>query len=87
MNSYEKGDDWDVFRQLKQERRIKRAARREKFQGGPGWTKHHETHWSYNLLGERLDYWPGPMRFRWRGKTMNGDVVGFIEKREKGLDR
>lgn len=75
-------EDWEVFDALKQERKEKRESRRAAFTGGDGWTRHHETHWSYELLGDRLDYWPGPMRFRWRNKTMNGDVCAFIRKRE-----
>ena len=75
-------EDWEAFEQLREERKQKRAERREAFGGGPGWTRHTDTHWSYRLLGEHLDYWPGPMRFRWRGKTMTGDVLGFIRNRE-----
>lgn len=76
-------EDWEVFEAIKQERQEKRARRRAAFDGGPGWTRHHETHWSYMLLNDRLDYWPGPMRFRWRGKTMTGDVQEFIAARER----
>ena len=76
-------EDWEAFDQIKKERQEKRSKRREAFDGGPSWKKHHETHWSYILLGDVLDYWPGPMRFRWRGKTMNGDVFAFIKKREE----
>lgn len=75
-------EDWEVFDLLRQERKEKRAERREAFTGGEGWKQHTDTHWSYMLLGQHLDYWPGPMRFRWRGKTMNGDVKAFIAKRE-----
>jgi hypothetical protein len=74
-------EDFEVFRLIKEERQEKRRSRREAFNGGEGWTRHHETHWSYVLHGERLDYWPGPQRFRWKGKTMNGDVLQFIAKR------
>ena len=75
-------EDWEIFDKIKKDRKAKRADRRAQFLGGHGWTQHHETHWSYCLLGERLDYWPGPKRFRWNGRTMTGDVLGFIKKRE-----
>ena len=48
------------------------------------WTVHREDHWSKTLLGDRLDYWPSRNKFRWRGKTMTGDVFGFIRNREAG---
>jgi hypothetical protein len=75
-------EDWDVYKQTALERKEKRAKRRAAFNGGPGWKKCHETHWQYTLRGDILDYWPGTMRFRWRGKTMTGDVMAFIKKRE-----
>lgn len=74
-------EDFTGFDEIRAERRAKRQLRRDAFTGGDGWTCHNETHWSYQLLGDRLDYWPGPMRFRWRGKTMTGDVHKFISKR------
>lgn len=80
----EDGDsDWAVFKALKRYRQAQGATRRETFMGGIGWTKHTDAHWSYQLLGNRLDYWPGTDRFRWRNKTYNGGVLGFISKREK----
>lgn len=76
-------EDWEVFDMIRDQRKQVRRQRRDAFTGGPGWVCHCETHWSYLLDGDRLDYWPGTMRFRWRGKTMNGDVLSFIAKREK----
>lgn len=79
-------EDWEIFDEIKRERKQRRAERRAAFSGGPGWTQHHETHWSYQLLGEQLDYWPGPMRWRWRKKNSTGDVMAFIRKKEKQLE-
>lgn len=76
-------DDWAMFKALKRLRREKGMVRREAFQGGVGWTRHTDAHWSYQLQGSRLDYWPGTDRFRWKDRTYNGGVIGFIAKREK----
>lgn len=48
-----------------------------------GWHKHGEYHWSRDLLGHKLDYWPSRNKFMWKGKVHTGDVVGFIRNREK----
>jgi len=45
------------------------------------WTKHTEWHWSTTLNECRLDYWPSRTRFRYQGKTMVGDVEGFIRNK------
>ena len=79
-------EDWEPFEQLRKERKIKKASRRDDWEmmmrDDPDWTKHHDTHWSTTLLGDRLDYWPGPKRWRWRGVTMTGDVFAFIKARK-----
>lgn len=36
--------------------------------------KHSEHHWSTIHIGQRLDFWPATMKWRWRGKTMNGTL-------------
>ena len=36
------------------------------------WTKHTEFHWSRNVNGERLDYWPSRKKFQFRGRVMRG---------------
>ncbi len=66
---------------------VARSARRALFDGS-GWTRHTDAHYSRTLLGDRLDYWPGPCKWRWRGTTMTGDVNQFIEAREhQGADK
>ncbi len=76
-------EDWAVFEEMRRERQQIKAERRAAFNPGPPWTRHHETHWSRPLLGDRLDYWPGPRKWRWRGRTRTGDVMAFIAKQEK----
>ncbi len=46
-----------------------------------GFTRHSELHYSRTLLGDRMDYWPSRNRWRWRRKTMTGNVQQFITKR------
>lgn len=50
--------------------------------GTDGWTVHCSTHWSRDLAGHRLDYWPSRNKFRWKRRTYTGDVEGFIRNRE-----
>ena len=85
-------EDWEPFKALRKERQEKRAKARLDFEEHvvaealEGWTKHHETHWSTTLLGDRLDYWPGPKKWRWRNNTNTGDVFAFIRAREDAAD-
>lgn len=48
---------------------------------GEGWTQHTPYHWSRDLNGHRLDYWPTTTRFQYKGKIMCGGVEGFIRNR------
>lgn len=45
-----------------------------------GWAKHSEFHWSRQLSGYRLDYWPSRKKFQYRGKVRRGDIYQFIKK-------
>jgi hypothetical protein len=76
------GDMGEVFREMtrrKKERKEKMLAEAD----DTGWSKHNEYHWYRELNGQRLDYWPSTTRFRYRGKTMFGDVMDFIARVEK----
>lgn len=46
-----------------------------------GWTKHSEFHWSREVAGKRLDYWPSRKKFQYRGKVRRGDVYNFIKRK------
>ena len=46
------------------------------------WVKHTDFHWSRNVCGERLDYWPSRKKFQFKGRVMRGDVMDFIAKQE-----
>lgn len=43
-----------------------------------GWTKHTQHHWSRDINGERLDYWPSRKKYQWRGKVRRGDVYAIV---------
>ncbi|XWN29798.1 MAG: hypothetical protein ROR55_20175 [Devosia sp.] len=49
-------DMGEMFNELKRARKERRAERRAAFSPGPEWFRHHETHYSRDLLGDRLDY-------------------------------
>lgn len=82
-------EDWEVFKVMKQERQEKRGVRRDEWQKKwetgalRGWTRHSETHYSYTLLGKRLDYWPGPMKWQYEGRIQTGNVLDYINRMEK----
>ena len=75
------GDMREVFDAMKdwdRARKVKNLAAADP----TGWTIHTEFHWSRDLAGHQLNYWPSRNKFQWRGKVMTGDVQGFIRKRE-----
>lgn len=71
-----------IFRAMKEHNR-ERKSNNLKNADSTGWTVHCETHWSQKFLGERIDYWPSTTRFRWKGRTYTGDVIGFMSNRMK----
>lgn len=85
-------EDWAVYKELEQERRDKSAERRDLWNElfykhkmwEKGWRQCHPTHFQYQLLGDTLDFWPGPGKWRWRNKTYRtGRVMTFIKEREE----
>ena len=75
------GDMGDVFRDMR-EMNKKRKERNLENADKSGWTEHSEYHWSRNLNGKRLDYWPSRNKFQYEGRVMCGDVKGFVRNRE-----
>lgn len=73
---------WDEFKAFKKAEFDERRRRNAAASDASGWTQHTEHHWSRELCGHRLDYWPSRKRFRWKGQTHTGDVNGFIKNRE-----
>jgi hypothetical protein len=45
-----------------------------------GWTKHSKFHWSREVNGRRLDYWPSRKKYQYRGKVRRGDVYKLIRR-------
>ncbi len=48
-----------------------------------GWTKHTLWHWSRDLNGKKIDFWPTKDKWLYDGKVMTGDVDKFIAKISK----
>lgn len=76
------GDMREVFDAMR-ERDKERKQRNLAAADPTGWTQHTEYHWSRQLNGKRLDYWPSRNKFQYQGRVMAGDVVGFIKKRDE----
>jgi hypothetical protein len=72
------GEIFNAMREQDKERRERNLANAN----SEGWTKHTVYHWSRELNGKRLDYWPSRNKFQYEGRVMCGDVSGFIKKRE-----
>lgn len=68
--------DHKEYHKERRERNLKNA-------NPEGWKIHTEYHWSRQLNGKRLDYWPSRNKFQYEGRVMVGDVKGFIRNREK----
>jgi len=72
--------DWDA---IKKERKAERLAEAEAA-NMPGWTRHTPYHWSRDLQGDRMDYWPSTGKWRWRNRNHRGtvgDMIGFVRNR------
>lgn len=78
------GDIGDYWREHREHRSKKSL---ENFmQADPtGWKHHTILHWYKDLLGERLDFWPTKKKWRYKNKTMTGNVNEFIAKIEREL--
>ena len=80
------GDMGEFFNALR-ERDKQRKARNLRAADPTGFTQHTAYHWSCELQGHRLDYWPSRNKWRWRGRTYTGDVRGFIRQRSSDCTR
>ena len=72
------GEYWKDQKEWDKNRREKNLAAADP----SGFTKHTEYHWSMDLNGKRLDYWPSRNKFQYDGRIMTGDVRKFIDKRK-----
>ena len=72
------GDTFNAMKEADKERRNKNLAQADT----AGFKKHTEYHYSCNLKGERLDYWPSKNKWRWKNKIYHGSVKNFIKTRD-----
>lgn len=77
-------DFWQAMRAAKKQKFdadrknfLKHAQERDDGQ----WVKHTEYHWSREVAGKRLDYWPSRNKFMYDGRVQRGDVLEFIKER------
>ena len=75
------GDMGEIFNAMRESDKARRHKNLEAADPS-GWTIHASTHWSRDLNGHRLDYWPSRNKFRYKNRTYTGDVKGFIRNRE-----
>lgn len=52
-----------------------------------GWRKHTPYHWSIDVAGKRLDFWPTKDGWIYDGVKYHGDVDDFIAAKEQANDR
>lgn len=57
------GDIFNEHRAWDKERKRRNLASAD----SSGWTVHTEHHWSRDLNGSRLDYWPSRNKFQYKG--------------------
>ena len=75
------GDMREVFDDMREHSR-RRRQRNMEAASPEGWTIHTEYHWSREIRGRRLDYWPSKNKWGFEGKIFQGDVHGFIKARD-----
>lgn len=74
------GELFNAFKEHEKERKAKNLLAAHQVDDG-GWIKHTDYHWSRQLNGKKLDYWPSRNKFQYNSNIMCGDVMGFIRKR------
>lgn len=78
----------DVWGAMKQHSKEKFDADRQRFMSDAvavddgKWQHHTEWHWSRQVAGKRLDYWPSRKKFQYDGVVRRGDVHKFISQLE-----
>lgn len=78
----------EIYDAMKQHSREKFDADRARFMAQAkasddgAWVKHTEHHWSRQVAGKRLDYWPSRKKYQYDGRVSRGDVLAFIRKQE-----
>lgn len=73
------GEYWNDHKEWDKQRKKRNLSKADP----TGWKIHTDYHWSRELNGKRIEYWPSRNKFQYEGKIMTGDVFGFIRKREK----
>ena len=48
------------------------------------WTVHNAFHWSREIDGKRLDYWPSKRKWQFDGRISKGSITGFLKRHKVG---
>jgi|GEM_PF-5192920 len=83
-------DMGDLFREMREEKQARRhanmvKARTEMEADRDDWTMHNSSHYSRDLCGDKLQYWPSANKWHWNKRTYHGtysDLKAFIRNRQ-----
>jgi hypothetical protein len=75
------GDYWRDVREAAQQHRAEQHEKNRLATKDIDWREHTPWHWSADINGERLDFWPSKNKWMFRGKVSTGDVLEFIRAR------
>jgi hypothetical protein len=73
-------EDWEIFDDLREERKAKRRERLETADDD-GWSKHTEHHWYRTVDGHKLDYWPSSNKYQYKNRMYRGAMAKFISSK------
>lgn len=66
-------DDWDVYRDMRIDKQVKRGTRLNAFDSA-GWSAFASTHFYMQLPGGRVDHWPSSNKWLYQGKYYRGSA-------------
>jgi len=83
-------DMGDMYREMREEKQRRREENRRRAAEDMDmdrdvWTCHNTHHYSRDLQGTRLQYWPSANRWHWNGRSHTGkypDLKAFIRNRQ-----
>lgn len=73
-------EDWEVFDDIREERRQKRATNLAKADTA-GWSQFTQYHFWRMVDGHRLDWWPSSNKWLYKGKYYRGGLPKAIKDR------
>jgi len=77
---------WRAFKHHNHKRKESNLVKAEQSELANMMVHHTQYHWSMQLVGKHLDYWPSKNKFQYDGRIHNTDIQGllnFIARRSK----